>query len=183
MSDAAEREQTNTETEARGPGLRVPFSAGGGAGRPAGGGRPAGAARARLARLVACKLALDLLFVGAFALYTHAGSSRGRFDGALEYVDGRGARGWVVDLERPGATVEVQLFVDGRFVASAVAEELRSDTPERATHGAGRRGFTFDFGSGLHGGREARVYAVREARGGARRTLHEFGGRLRFTER
>ncbi|HEX8556871.1 MAG TPA: hypothetical protein VF668_02150 [Pyrinomonadaceae bacterium] len=177
MSDAAEREQTNTETEADAPGLRVPFSEGGGALASAGGARPA---RAWLARLVACKLALDLLFVGAFALYTHAGAFRGGFDGALEHADVRGARGWVVDLERPGAAVEVQLFVDGRFAASTVAEELRSDTPEGTPHGAGRRGFTFDFGGGLRGEHEARVYAVRESRGGARRTLHEVGGRLRL---
>ncbi|HEX8499605.1 MAG TPA: hypothetical protein VF659_03365 [Pyrinomonadaceae bacterium] len=161
MNDAAAREQEDTETEAPGHGLRVPFS---------------GEARARLARLVAVKLALDLLFVGAFALYTHAVTYRAGFAGELEHADGRGARGWVADLERPGEPVEVQLFENGRFVASTVADELRPDAEAGAAPGGrGRRGFTFTFGRDLYGEHEIRVYAVRAGRGGARRTLQQIG--------
>jgi hypothetical protein len=188
MKDAAAREQTDTETEATGHGLRVPFSEdeiGRGplddsARAPARETPRARAVRRRLAKLIAAKLALDLLFVGAFALYTHAFTFGRGFDGALEHADGRGARGWVVDLERPGEPVEVQLFLNGKFAAATVAEELRSDTDAGSAHSAGRRGFTFRFERDRYGEHEVRVYAVREGRGGARRTLQRFGEILNF---
>lgn len=185
MKDAAAREQQGTETGAFGHGLRVPFSGGGAAGAPAADVAPAEdvsrrpATRRRLARLVAAKLALDLLFVGAFALYTHAVTYRPGFEGGLEYADGVGARGWVVDLERPGEPVEVQLFDNGRFLASVVADEVRSDT-DAAAAGGGRRGFTLTFARDLYGEHEIRAYAVRESRGGSRRTLYQVGGPVGF---
>ena len=182
MKDAAAREHTDTETDAAGHGLRVPFSGDESAGTSGGEVPRRPAWRGRIAKLVAAKLALDLLFVGAFALYTHAVTFGRRFDGALEHADGRGARGWVVDLERPGEPVEVQLFEDGRFVASVVADETRPDD-ERAGAPSGtgaRRGFSFKFERPLSGEHEIRVYGVRAGRGGARRTLQQFGEPLHF---
>ena len=172
MTDAAAREQDNTETDAAGLGLRVPFSEDETRRAPAGGTpTPPKPARRRLARLVAATLALDLVFVGAFALYTYSANYPRGFEGALEHADGRGARGWVVDLERPGEAVEVQLFENGRFVASAVAD----GPPPGESGGAGRRGFAFNFERELYGEREVCVYAVRAARGGTRRTLQQVG--------
>jgi hypothetical protein len=181
MSDAAAREQNDTETDAAGHGLRVPFSED--ENRRDSRDEAARAsvyetshthtARRRLARLIAAKLVLDLLFVGAFALYTHAVTFRHDFEGALEHIDGNGARGWVVDHERPGEAVEVQLFLNGKFVAAAVASEpLPGDSAGTTPIGA-RRAFVFEFRRS--GEYEARVYAVREGRGGTRRTLHLIG--------
>ena len=182
MKDAAAREHTDTETDATGHGLRVPFSGDGGAGASAGVGPRGHDWRGRIAKLVAAKLALDLLFVGGFALYTHAVTYGRRFDGALEHADGRGARGWVLDRERPGGPVEVQLFENGRFVASVMADEPRPDDAEAgAPSGTGaRRGFTFTFESPLDGEHEVRVYAVRAGRGGERQTLQQVGGAVGF---
>lgn len=180
MKDAAAREHTDTETEAAGHGLRVPFSGDGGGQDFHEEPRRSRAARGRIARLVAAKLALDLLFVGGFAIYTHAVTFGRDFDGALEHADGRGARGWVVDLERPGEPVEIQLFENGRFVASTVAEEFRTDTDARTTHSAGRRGFTFKFERDLYGERTVSVYAVRTGRGGERRMLQAVGEPINF---
>ena len=165
MKDAAAREQTDTETDAEGHGLRVPFSA---AENPP-------AVRRRLAKLIAAKLILDLLFVGAFALYTHAVTFGRDFEGELEHVDGRGARGWVVDLERPGDAVGVQLFLNGKFAATTIASESRPDDAAGT-----RRAFVFEFERPHYGEYEARVYAVREGRGGARRTLHQIGDPRHF---
>lgn len=161
MSDAAAREQSDTEAGAREPGLRVPFSVDESdrVSRPHG----------RLAKLVAAKLVLDLLFVCGLAVYTHAVTYRSGFEGALEQIDGRGARGWVVDLEAAHADVEVQLFLNGEFVASTLARGTTTD---------GRRPFTFEFRRA--GEYEARVYAVRVGRGGERRTLQQVGGPLHF---
>jgi hypothetical protein len=164
MTDAAAREQTDAEAGTHEPGLRVPFSADES--------RRATRVRGRLVKLVAAKLALDLLFVCGLAAYTHAVTFGRGFTGELERADALGASGWVVDLERPGAPVEVQLFLDGRFAAAAVANEPLKDD---GTHAQDRRAFVFLFGQPRYGDYEARVYAVREGRGGARRTLQQIG--------
>ncbi|MBV8855661.1 MAG: hypothetical protein JOZ02_01755 [Acidobacteria bacterium] len=169
MNDAAAREQTDTEAGAFEPGLRVPFSAD----------EKAVARRARLLKLVAAKLALDLLFVCGLAVYTHAVTYRNGFAGELEQADGLGARGWVEDLEQPGASVEVQLFLDGRFAAAALANEPAPDARGDSQHND-RRAFVFQFVQPRYGVHEARVYAVRAVGGGARRTLQQLGDPRRF---
>ena len=178
MKDAAAREPNDTETDADGHGLRVPFSGGGSPRIPPDETPRAPDVRRRLVMLIAAKLALDLLFVGAFALYTHAVTFRHSFEGALEHVDGRGARGWVADLERPGEAVEVQLFLNGKFAAAAVAGEPLPGDSAGATPVGARRTFVFEFER--HGEYEARVYAVRAGRAGARRTLHQIGDPRHF---
>lgn len=165
MTDAAARAQADTEAGTHESGLRVPFSADKV--------RDAARVRGRLVRLIAAKLTLDLLFVCALAVYTHAVTYRTRFEGALEHVDGRGARGWAVDLERPGESVEVQLFLNGEFVAAATATEPRTGDGSGASGGGARRSFVFEFQR--TGEYEARVYAVGAWRGGARRTLQQIG--------
>lgn len=167
MSDAAAREQTDAEAGTHEPGLRVPFSADESL--------RATRVRGRLAKLVATKLALDLLFVCGLAAYTHAVTNGRSFAGALERADANGASGWVVDLERPGAPVEVQLFLDGRFAAAAIASEPLTGDAAKGNHAQDRRVFVFQFGQPRYGEYEARVYAVREGRGGARRTLQQIG--------
>lgn len=170
MSDAAAREQIDTETGATAPGLRVPFSAR----------AHARAASRRLATAVAAKLALDLLFVCALAVYAHAFDFRAAYVGSLEHADARGARGWVVDGEHPGAAVEVQLYVDGRFAGAGMADLPRQDFSAGGSAPDGRRGFDFRLEPLPRGEHEARVYAVRASRGGARRTLQQVGAPLRF---
>ena len=175
MRDASARDQRGTETEAKGPGLRVPFS----------GDEPATppAARARIARLVAAKLMLDLLFVAALAAYTHADTLRPPFSGSLEHADARSVRGWVVDRTGGDEPVEVQLYVDGRFVASTYAGVPRPGAPAGPPAPGGRKGFVFELDPPLYGEHEARVYALRSTRGGSRRSLSRIGGPLAFVSR
>ena len=168
MSGDAARVRTGTEAGTGVSGLRVPF--------PAGGGGPAVRVRGRLVKLIAAKLAFDLLFVCGLALYTHAVTFGRGFEGELERASGPEVGGWVVDLERPGAPVELQLFIDSSFAAATVADAPASEDPA----GHGRRAFVFQFERPRHGGFEARVYAVREGRGGARRTLQQVGDPLHF---
>jgi hypothetical protein len=176
MTDAAAREQADTtEAGTQAPGLRVPFSPDDA--------RRARRARGPLAKLVAAKLALDLLFVCGLAVYTHAVTYRTGFEGELEHADEFGARGWVTDLEQPGAPVEVQLFLDGRFVASAVAGEPAPDGARGGSREHGRRAFVFRFEQPRGGRYEARVYAARVGRDGARRTLRQLGDPRGFGRR
>jgi hypothetical protein len=172
MSDAQAFEQTDTETEGRAPGLRVPFLA------PAA--QLAPAARRRLVTLLFAKLTLDLLFVGALAVYAHAVAFHPFFSGSLDSADGESVRGWVVDRARPGAPVEVQLYVDGKFVADALADQPRPDVSEKGYAPDERHGFVFIFQHDLYGEHQVRVYAVASSRGGTRRTLQQIGGPLNF---
>jgi hypothetical protein len=179
MSDAAAVGQRDTETLGAEPGLRVPFSA-----RAASLGSQeetrARVRRARLTKLLLAKLTLDLLFVAALAVYTHAVAFRPFYSGSLDYADGRSVRGWVVDRAEPERAVEVQLYVDGRFVAAGVADQPRPDVSAKGFAPDERHGFVFNFERGLYGEHEARVYAAHPSRGETRRTLQQIGSPLRF---
>jgi len=153
------RDTNDAEAGPEGSRLRVPFSA---------------RTRRRLVRLLVAKGALDLLFVAALAFGTgHLGLGE-RFGGAIDYADTRTVRGWLADAPRPPRPVEVQLFLDGRFAASALAVEGGT---------AGRLSFVFDLDPPRAGAREARVYAVEPSANGSRRTLHPLGGPATLAEK
>lgn len=173
MSDAAALEQTDTETEGREAGLRVPF--------PAPPPALAPAARKRLTTLLLSKLTLDLLFVGALAVYAHSAAFHPFFSGSLDSADSSSVRGWVVDRARAGEAVEVQLYLDGRFVADAFADGPRPDVSAKGYAPDERHGFVFALGPLPAGTHEARVYAVHASRADSRRTLQQIGAAYRFT--
>jgi hypothetical protein len=133
-----------------------------------------------MANIVVLKLTLDLLFVGALAVYMHAVAFHPAFSGTLDYADGLSVRGWVIDRAQSDAPVEVQLFVDGRFAAAGFADEPRPDVSAKGFAPDERHGFVFRLEPPLYGEHEARVYAVHASRGGARRTLQQIGNPLRF---
>lgn len=177
MSDASARDQPNAEAVRATAGLRVRASA------PSvfeNAPPPPPAARRRLARLLAGKAFLELLLLTALVV----GFSRAAFpssvEGGLDAAEARGVSGWAVDRARPGEAVEVQLYLDGRFVASAVADRPRPDAPAPGDAGADGHGFLFKLEPPRAGGQEARVYAVRASGGGARRTLRLVGGPVRL---
>lgn len=178
MSDASALERENTETRATEPGLRVPFNVD--VETHASEATRAGVRRARLTRLLLAKLTLDVLFVAALAVYTQAVAFRPFYSGSLDYADSKSVRGWVVDRSEPAAAVEVQLYLDGRFAASAFADESRPDVFEKGYAEDERHGFVFRLSDVKAGEHEARVYAVHASRNGARRTLQQIGGALRF---
>jgi hypothetical protein len=188
MSEAAALEHKNTETPGTEPGLRVPFNAPEATRahddpRNAHDKTRARLRRARLTKLLLAKLTLDLVFVAALAVYTHAVAFHPFYSGSLDYADSRSVRGWVVDRAEPASAVEVQLYIDGRFAAAALADAPRPDVVEKGFAQDERHGFDFRAGPVQAGEHEARVYAVHVSRAGARRTLQQIGGSLRFTSR
>jgi hypothetical protein len=136
----------------------------------------------RLSRALALKSVAEVLFVVAlFAAfsYTHF---HPKFRGAVDVADARTVEGWVVDEAEPGRQVEVQLFIDGRFVAQRRAELPRPDVLAAGRAASAEHGFRFDTPPLEPRGTEyeARVYAMHAAGGGERRTLNQIGKPLRF---
>jgi hypothetical protein len=140
------------------------------------------AGAARLSRALVAKSIAEALFVAAlFAAfsYTHF---HPKFRGAVDVADARTVEGWVVDEAGPGRQVEVQLFIDGRFVAQASADRPRPDVLAAGRAARAEHGFRFDTPplAAREAEYEARVYALHAAGDGERRTLNQIGKALRF---
>ena len=60
--------------------------------------------------------------------------------GALNLVDRRRIAGWAQDTARPNIPVQLEVFVNGNFVAQVVADRFREDL-RRAGVGDGSHGF------------------------------------------
>ena len=177
MSDASARERLNTEAVRATAGLRVRVSA------PSvfeNVPPPPPAARRRLAGVLIGKAFIELLLLAALVVGFSYSTLSSSVECGLDAADARGVSGWAVDRSRPGETVEVQLYLDGQFAASAVANQPRADAPAPGGDGAGGHGFVFELDTTRAGGREARVYVVRASGGGARRTLRLVGGPVRL---
>lgn len=87
--------------------------------------------------------------------------------------------GWVVDRSRPHAPVEVQLYVDGRFVAHGMADLPRPDVLKAGWTADERCGYSFDLPPLPEGEHEARVHVLHDA-GGGHLSLLATGDALRF---
>lgn len=88
--------------------------------------------------------------------------------------------GWVVNDSAPAEPVEVQLFIDGKFVAVSTANRSRPDVVAAGWAKDERHGYVFDSLL-LHTGRHvARVYALHSSGRSARQTLQLVGDPIWF---
>jgi len=92
-----------------------------------------------------------------------------------------GISGWVVDNGAPWDRVDVQLFIDGKFVANGIANLSRPDVLAAGWSRDEWHGYTFSVGPLDAGVHEALVYAMHESDKGARRTLQSVGDPIRFS--
>lgn len=125
------------------------------------------------------KSILEVLLVGALAVFTFINILPPFFHGWGE-VTNTGISGWVVNNAAPWDRVEVQLFVDGKFVAARVANESRRDVMTAGWSKDEWHGYTFpivSLNAGLH---EARVYALHDSGQGKRKTLQLVGHPIRL---
>lgn len=121
------------------------------------------------------------LSLGAASVYLHYVFFPPRFRGWGEVAAARRSiSGWVVDRAGPKGPVEVQLYIDDRFVAQGVAELPRPDVAEAGWARDDRCGYSFKVPALSVGEHEARVYAVHRVGGGAHVTLQTTGNPLRF---
>jgi hypothetical protein len=126
------------------------------------------------------KSIIEALLVGGLAVFTFITVLPPYFHGWGE-VTSTGISGWVVNDAAPWARVEVQFFVDGKFVASSLANESRPDVMMAGWSKDEWHGYTFpvtSLNAGLH---EARVYALHDSGDGKRKTLQLVGDPIRFS--
>jgi hypothetical protein len=126
------------------------------------------------------KSIIEALLVGGLAVFTFITVLPPYFHGWGE-VTGTGISGWVVNDAAPWARVEVQLFVDGEFVASGLANESRPDVMMAGWSKDEWHGYTFpvtSLNAGLH---EARVYALHDSGNRKRKTLQLVGDPISFS--
>lgn len=86
-----------------------------------------------------------------------------RIYGVVEGIRRDRVIGWAVDRKDPGASVEIEVLVDGEVVQTGRAERYRKDL-EKGGIGTGRYGFSLPFDGGIEPGFEFTV-AVRARAG------------------
>ena len=122
----------------------------------------------------------ETLLVGALAVFTFITILPPYFHGWGEVTE-TGISGWVVNNAAPWDRVELELFVDGKFVAARVANESRPDVTAAGWAKDEWHGYRFSLVSSSAGLHEARVYALHDSGAGARKSLQLVGDPMRFS--
>ena len=135
---------------------------------------------ANLVHLLIGKSIFEVLLIVSVSVAFYFVTTNPDLRGWLDRADDKVVSGWAVDESSPSARVELQLFIDGKFVDDHVAAEFRPDV-----HSANRadddwHGFIFKSPQLPKGEHEARVYAVHVNARTTRRTLQLIGNPLRF---
>jgi hypothetical protein len=136
--------------------------------------------RRRLHLLVGIPTGLTLL-VGALTVGLSSVFFPPHFQGWGELTPGGAVAGWAVNRAAPAERVEVQLYVDGRFVAGRTADLPRPDVSAAGYARDERCGYEFALPPLAAGRHEARVYATHKVWAGTYRTLLLTGRPIGFT--
>lgn len=137
-------------------------------------------ARSQLVNLLIGKSILETLLVGTIALVVYLNAFPPTLKGWGEAVEEtRSIAGWAVNYAEPYQRVEVQLFIDGKFHQSQVAQLSRPDIVTAGWANDEWHGYNFAISGLAPGNHEARVYALH--RSGDRFTLQLLGDPIHFT--
>jgi hypothetical protein len=133
-----------------------------------------------LVRVLIAKSILDVLLVAAFALGFYYSAFNTSLRGSLDEAGPEWIRGWVLDFSKRDLRPEVQLYIDGHFAESRIADFPHPNLVVMGLAPDDRHGFFF-YTPPLDPGRhEARAYVVYKSGGGERRTLQQLGSPLNF---
>ena len=136
----------------------------------------------KLVNLLIAKSILETIFVGTIAVVTYVKLFPPTFHGWGEAVPAtQSISGWAVDNADPWRRVEVQLFIDGKFVGTGVAQLSRPDVMAAGWAKDEWHGYEFVLTGLSDGMHEARVYALH--RNGDRYTLQLLGNPITFEKR
>ena len=121
----------------------------------------------RLLRAVLVKTGLEIGFVCVIATLAAFHNASPLLRGALDAADQTHVAGWAYDPLTPDAPLDVQLFIDERFIATQRAERLRVDLVQAGATPTAAHGFRFELAAAplTAGTHTAQVYAVRNAAG------------------
>ena len=139
----------------------------------------------RLVHLLIGKSIVETIVVGALAVFTFLTVLPPYFHGWGEVTEAD-ISGWAVNNASPWERVEVQLFVDGKFVSDGVADQSRPDVAAAGWAKDPWHGYTFAIPPSPIEGyefriHEARVYAVHDSGAGVRKSLQLLGKPIPFT--
>ncbi len=129
---------------------------------------------------LALKSTLDVLIIGGLALAFYYSAFSPSLRGALDEAGPEWITGWVVDLSNLDNKVEVQLYIDGEFSESRMADFPHPGLVTAGVTKDERHGFLFFTPPLDQGQHEARVYAAYKSYDGQRRTLVLLGKPIRF---
>lgn len=136
-----------------------------------------------LIKLLAAKSVFELLFVCVLAVGFYLSAFPGSYRGALDEADSQQVSGWAMDRSAHEKGIEVQLFINGRFIAEGTANLPRPDVVSAGLASEPDHGFEFQTPKLPTGQYEARVYATYLSGGGVRGTLQQIGNAKRFEVR
>lgn len=128
------------------------------------------------------KSILETVFVSAIAVGFYINVLPPYFHGWGE-ASAHSISGWAVNNAAPWERVEVQLFIDGKFIATTPASLPRPDVKAAGWAKDEWHGYTFPvpvLPEGLH---EARAYALHQSGGATRYTLQTLGDPILFRVR
>ena len=136
----------------------------------------------KLVNLLIAKSIIETIFVGTIAVVVYVKLFPPTFHGWGEAVAAsQSISGWAVDDADPWGRVEVQLFVDGKFVGTTVAQLSRPDVMAAGWSKDEWHGYEFVVTGLTEGMHEAKVYALH--RSGERYTLQLLGNPITFEKR
>lgn len=136
--------------------------------------------KSKLDHLLIAKSMAEALLITAISVGFYFVTTNPYLRGVLDYADNQTVAGWAVDEGQPAARVEVQLYIDGIFVADQSAGEFRPDLRPAKRAEDDYHGFVFKLPPIPAGDHEARVYATQTGGSAVRRTLQLIGKPLRF---
>jgi hypothetical protein len=132
-----------------------------------------------LVNILISKSLLETTLIGAIAVFFFIDSFPPYFHGWGETTS-HTIVGWAVNNANPWERVEIQLFIDGEFVASQRASLSRPDVLAAGWSRDEWHGFEFEVPSLAPGQHQAQVYAVHVTANGNRRTLQLLGDPITF---
>lgn len=132
-----------------------------------------------LVHILIGKSIIETILVGSLAVFAFLSVLPPYFQGWSEATD-YGIAGWAIDNSSPWERVEVQLFIDGKFYDTVVANRSRPDLSSAGWALDEWHGYIFVINSLQPGTHEARVYALRNSRNAARKSLQLMGTPIQF---
>ena len=133
----------------------------------------------RLTNVLIAKSIIETILVGTIAVVVYVKLFPPTFHGWGEVVaESKSISGWVADDADPYRRVEVQVFVDGKFAGTQVAQLSRPDVVAAGWAKDEWHGYSFVVSGLSEGMHEAKVYALHQ--NGERYTLQMLGDPIRF---